>query len=324
MEINNLILIEGGTFDQIKKALTNWIEDHSPDLLTGLSFELFKNEDSGFAIRVDEKLESESFFYLINYLKYPVGINYEAEVKGYIVGTGDNLMKDKQLQVYNPPLEKGYENVFMVTPENETFKINLNGQISQEELIEVYQLPDNLSLVSLERFIVENQDKQNKKTETIFNAPEKRFFIMSASVLVAILFSLMFFKSIESFLSFNFIIGFCLWGWLANDYKMLQADKLYFGSLAFALLFFIYGYFIYHYYFPETKASMSLFSNSLPMIFLIFQRPLRLLFIRIYKREPVIKSNSSSFGDFGYVFILFMSSILITAFWLVDILEQTL
>lgn len=77
---NNLILINGGAYTEVKKALKKWIDLYSDQLENDLDFQLYKNGNGNHVIKVDDKLNNESFFYLVNYLNYPEGIDYKVDI----------------------------------------------------------------------------------------------------------------------------------------------------------------------------------------------------------------------------------------------------
>lgn len=76
MKIENQIFIKGGDYSDVKKALKQWISLYSANLQNIAPFKLYNSGKGTQVIMADEKLENEMFYFLVNYLHYPEGINY--------------------------------------------------------------------------------------------------------------------------------------------------------------------------------------------------------------------------------------------------------
>lgn len=313
MKIDNLILIKGGAYNDIKKALRQWIDLYSKDLEDGLTFQLFKNGSGYHIIQADKKLDNERFYFLINYLKYPEGIEYKIDVEGFTTGTDKNQLKDKELLVYISSTDKEYDNVFVTTSENENFKVDFGGRITEERERKTYLFPNDLNLGLPESITVQKKQNLNKPAENSTDKLEKRFKIISAIVLSAFVLTFFLFQSEDDFLTINYVIAFAVWGWLTFDYKILQVDKLYFSSVGLGLAIFLYGLFLNKYFDENIPMIQSV--TTMPIFLLIIQRPLRLGFIRVMKREPKVEKPAPSFADFVYIFLLWMITILIPVFY---------
>jgi hypothetical protein len=148
--------------------------------------------------------------------------------------------------------------------------------------------------------------KKNKKIE-------KRFIIISCIIFIAFILTFCFFQTKDNFLDINYYISFGVWGWLIYDYKILQNDKLYCSSVGLGLAIFFYGMFLNKNF--DENFSMIQSVTSMPIFLLIIQRPLRLLFIKIMKREPKVEKPAPSFADFLYIFILWMTTLIIPAMY---------
>lgn len=70
----NFIIIEGGAFVDIKKALRQWIDLYSESIDKECSLELYNNGFGKHIVKVDNRIDNERFCYLLNYLKYPENI----------------------------------------------------------------------------------------------------------------------------------------------------------------------------------------------------------------------------------------------------------
>ena len=77
MEVDNLIVVEGGIYTNIKKALRQWMESYVNDLPDDCSFTLSTNEKGIYFIQADEWLDNDLFYFLVNYLDCPRACPYE-------------------------------------------------------------------------------------------------------------------------------------------------------------------------------------------------------------------------------------------------------
>lgn len=311
MKIDNLILIKGGAYNDIKKALKQWIDLYSKDLEDGLTFQLYKNGSGNHIIQADERLDNERFYYLVNYLNYPEGIEYKFDIEGFTIGKDKNNLKDKELLVYISPTDKEYDNVFVTTSENYNFKVDFGGKIQEGREIKIYAYPTYLNLGQSENITVQNKQDLNKQIERPTNKLEKRFKIISALIFSAFVLTFFLFQTEDDFLTINYVVAFAVWGWLTFDYKILQIDKLYFSSVGLGLAIFFYGLFLNKNF--DENISMIQSVMTMPIFLLIIQRPLRLAFIRVMKREPKVEKPAPSFADFVYIFILWMITLIIPA-----------
>lgn len=313
MTVDNLIIIKGGAYNDIKKALRQWIDLYSKDLQDDLTFQLFKNGRGKHIIQADKRLNNERFYYLINYLNYPEGIEYKIDIEGFTTGKDDNKLKSKSLLVYISPTDQEYDNVFVTTSENENYKVDFGGRITETAERRNFKLPSDLTFELPETLAVEKRHDFETESGTINNNLNKRFKIISAIIISAFALTYLIFKADENFLKINFVIAFVVWGWLTVDYKILQVDKLYFGSVALGLTILLFGYLLKKELTNEENISLVLSGTSMPIFFLIIQRPARFVFKRIMKREPKVDRPAPSFADFVYIFILWTTTILIPA-----------
>jgi hypothetical protein len=306
---NNLILINGGAYTEIKKALKKWIDLYSNQIENDLDFKLYKNGNGNHVIKVDDKLNNESFFYLVNYLKYPEGIDYKIDIEGYT--TGENgLLKSKKILVFISPNDNEYDNVYVTTDENKNYKVDFGGRITLSDEKKLYKIPPKLNLNNPEILKVpksiKNKDKENEEKV------KKRFkillistiFISTSSLIVKFILN-----DNELFLQLTFLLGLGIWSWLFSDYKMLRIKKIYFKCIILSLFFLIYEMIILNIYNVKINNQSDLLIMN-PLTFLILQRPIRKLYIILFNREPEI-DNKSEITDIVYTTLLFFSSIIL-------------
>ncbi|MBK7626007.1 MAG: hypothetical protein IPJ16_02195 [Bacteroidales bacterium] len=101
-----------------------------------------------------------------------------------------------------------------------------------------------------------------------------------------------------------------IWGWFVLDYKMLQHLSFFLIAVAISIFPIIYSYILFQklltfdYRFIKS-------ASYLPIFLLTIQFPLRRLFIKILKREPVVDKPAPSMADFIYTIILWMTSLIL-------------
>ncbi|HRG64634.1 MAG TPA: hypothetical protein PLV12_02455 [Saprospiraceae bacterium] len=295
--------------------MRQWIDLYSKDLEDGLTFQLFNNDSGYTTIQADYRLDNESFYFLINYLKYPESIEYTIDVEGFTIGKDDNQLKDKALLVYISPSDEEYDHVLVTTSENENFKVDFGGKITETSEAKIYRLPNNLTYEAIETIVIDKRMNIEKVSEERTDILAKRFIIIAAIIISAYVLAFLIYNQSDNFMKANYTIAFAVWGWLVFDYKILQVDRLYLGSVALALMIFIYGYVLDHEFSDGNKADLVSIGTTMPIFFLLLQRPLRFAFKGIMGREPVVEKPVPSFADFVYFFILWMSTLLIPAYY---------
>jgi hypothetical protein len=312
MKRNNLIVINGGDYDKIKKALNQWIDLYSKDLQNGLTFELYRNGTEKHIIQVDERMDNERFYYLINYLKYPEEIEYEIDIEGFTTGKDRNKLKNKDLLVYISPKDQDYDNVFITTSDHENFKMDFGGKIKDGNESKIYSFPTNLNLGLSESITVQNKQKKAQHTAISTDNLEKRFKVIISIIVSLYFLTFLFYQKESNFLNLNYTMTSAVWFWLILDFKILQVNKLYFSAVALGLGLFIYGLFLDANF--EQKVPIILPLSTMPIFLLIIQRPLRFAFIKLIKREPEVENRPTSIPDLIYSLFLWMTISIIPLF----------
>ncbi|WP_321517592.1 hypothetical protein [uncultured Bacteroides sp.] len=314
VNIDNFIIIKGGLCNDIKKALQQWITLYSKDLVSNIKLELYILGLERYLIVADKRLNNEKFNYLINYLRYPEGIEYNISIEGYATVSDGKIypqnLLHKNILVYVPDNDKEFDNVFVTTEDNETYKIDFGGKVSRVYESRTFRIPDidtnllqkpeRIALTKLEITEVENE----KSKKSIKN----RFRIILALVIII--------AAINSFFLFiypnndissitTYILVFFVALWFDWDYKMLRIDKYYSYSIIIALLHLAYGHFIRKYLSEED--SFLYYGFYFPVLYLIIQKPVRLFFIRKFNREPIIEPHPPLLDGLYGITILFLT-----------------
>lgn len=308
MTTNNLIFIKGGSYNEIKKALRQWIDLYSKDLQDELSFQLFKNGRGNHIILADSRLDNERFYFLINYLKYPEGIEYQVEIDGFTIGKENNLLKDKQLLVYISPNDKDFDNVFVATADGKNYKVDFGGRIIEVIEKKEYIIDDKVHLDNPEIFKISKLEYNHEQNEKSQKRIENRFRIISLITLIVYTINLLVpfnSKGIEVIDQSSWIIFMGVGIWFLTDYEMLRIDRFYIKSLFIAIGVFTYGFLLSGFIQNDILEKMIFPSSLYPMTLLIVQWPTRRLFKLVFKREPEV-DNHGKFADLVYTIILFV------------------
>lgn len=311
MTTDNLIIIKGGEYNDIKKALRQWIDLYSKELPDVLTFSIFKIGRGNHIIQADKSLNNERFFYLVN---YPEDIEYKIDIEGYTIGKDRNQLKDKYLLVYISSTDKEYDNVFVATSENENFKIDFGGKITKTRENKIFNYPTDLILENPEAIKINRKAIVQKEEER----NENRFKILSIitfSLTVIGLFINLF--DPEIFRKFSFFLGMGIGLWFFGDYKMLQSDKLYLYCLGIATSYLLYILALN----GDFNKGILDFGALYPITLLIVQKPTRILYKTIFKREPEVDRPPKSYWDIPYMMILFFA-LAALPFIIMDILTK--
>jgi hypothetical protein len=212
--------------------------------------------------------------------------------------------------VYIPNNDKEYDNVFVVTEDDETFKISFKFRTKKirVEKQKTYHDVPNLQLQSKPEYVRLNKKKleilrQEQSNKSI--AKRFRLIFLMALGLIAISFSTLLINIGLFFKSTDFIC-LCLFLWFL-DYKMLQNNKYYCYCFLIATVVAGYGILMTHLF-----SDMEIIPFFIcPIFYLIGQKPLRLIFKKILKREPVIEKDPPSFLDAIYAMLLFVLPFLV-------------
>ena len=305
---NNLIIIKGGVYNNIKESLGQWISIYRDNLKDDFTFELYKNGQSNHIIKVDNRLGNELFFFLINYLKYPEGIESKISIEGFTTGKNDNIFKNKKLLVFISSADEEYDSVFVTTSENRTYRYDFEGKIGK--IIDVklnrnYKQPPDFSLENPK--ILNISEYIRKSEEISVKRIDKRFKIISFIGLVLLLIAhVIYLTDIDTFLIIFCVIEIGISGWFLSDYKMLQSNRHYIYCLLISIAFLGYGLLL-----KETlnfNIDPVIIVALYPLSLLVIQKPARLIFKSYFGFEPVVDKPAPTIEDGVYSLILIFGS----------------
>ncbi len=312
MERDQIILIHGGAYTDVKKALVQWIVLYKEAVGPDFQFQLYKLDRGQHLIQVDARVDNEHFFYLVNYLYYPEGIHYKVVVEGY------TTWRDMDVLVFMPEEERQPDNVYLVTTEKQVFKIDFGGKVNEVVMTKEYSRPD-IDLASLpppERIRQQSAIAHNQPAATaqkrLFSTgdhPERRFKTIILIVIALFILSYLEVGHRDRFQMINSGIALAVAGWLFYDYKLLQQRKYYAFSVALATAILFYGYYLVLHFSPPGESKSFAQATLIPFLFLALQYPSRYTFKVLMKREPVVDRPAPSVADFFYMAVLWMGVI---------------
>jgi len=303
MEIKqNTIYITGGTYALLIKALEQWIEAYTDVLNPDFIFQINPVSNNKHIIIADKRLNNKLFFFLVNYIKFPIKIEYNISLKAYTIL--ESHFTGKQAMIYIDENNKESDNVNAVTTDNEVLKFDFGGkskQINNSDVI--FTLPDFKLSDSKHSKIIKPKEKKNYKTND--NTESSASFQLN--IIIAICVIILIATAFFSHKYFFFVHPLVFFGYgllLFNLYKLLQHPKAYKKALVFSVILAIYGIILlltFHTY--EREKFLIFYSSLSPVIFLLYQKPIRLKFIALYGKEPIIEKNNKD-SDIIYGLVL--------------------
>jgi len=247
MTPNNLIIIKGGAYLDIKKALKQWIDIYLEKLQEDFVFKLFKNGRGKHIILADERLENNLFYFLVNHLDCPEGIDYKIDIEGFTTGKEDNILKDKKLLVYISSTDKDGDNVFVTTSENENFKVDFGGKIKETSEVKIYNPPMDLTFINPEIIKVDKAEfrqKQKEEAERLKNK-FKIYLVILMLLFLSTYFILFILQDKKLFLGSTAILNIAFIGCYNQIYRfddsLLKESTYYWHFFGLSVLWGIYG-----------------------------------------------------------------------------------
>ncbi|PSG90909.1 hypothetical protein [Aurantibacter aestuarii] len=155
------ILVENVDYNLIRRAVQDFTKNYDNPQQSHLKpiSELHKSDNNQVVITFPYDIDFEIFCYYVNYLKYPMDLNYKANVTGWTStkSTDHWLNKDFENQksmLFIDPNDREYDNVMLTTEDGRTYKIGFaigEGLQNQNETILKYK-PFEYKKSDLEKF----------------------------------------------------------------------------------------------------------------------------------------------------------------------------
>jgi len=123
----NLVIVSSASLHEIRTIINGFRERYKDDGLH-LDFQLAADGQGNFAITFPGDITFVYLCYLVNYLTYPIEVNRHFEVVGWTSvrpqkGLNEHRIAGKEVMLYIPPDDSEYDTVWLVTGQNELFKI---------------------------------------------------------------------------------------------------------------------------------------------------------------------------------------------------------
>ncbi len=307
MQHKDFVVLDGAPYEKVKTALENWISLYQERLDTTYSFEIFELKNNKQLIRINKPLPEFLFYFLVNYLHFPEGINYQVNIRGYCVEQHFKALINKKLMVFISPDCKEFDNVFVTTSDNQTFKVDFGGRITKQDKTTPYSKYEPVELTNSEVIKVKQNTKAQKMKNQAVGFSLSRFKFLWSFALVSLL--VLFTTDNQTTERFGAFLAFIIYLWLFADYKMLQNSKQQWYSLIFSFGFMLILSSMGILYVINNRAFY--ISLMLPFIFLLIQKYMRKAFLAKMKREPVIQRPAPSFADGAYTFLLLIITLLL-------------
>lgn len=312
MSIENTIIVRGGAYRDVKRALQTWINLSADYLLKDICFEMYRNGRGNHVIRTDSRLPNLQFFYLVNYLTYPMNIEYKAQVRGYMQGEENRDWPAVKLMVYISAKDTEYDNVFLVNEENNNYKVPfaLGEEVEEVSDATTYSMPVLSELIQPDVLSIQSEEiRKLEELEPIEDSSKKlkrAVFVFLAVCCFHFLFAFLI-KDTDVFALITFATFIGPGFWFGLNHEMLRYEAIFNRCFSLAIGVFLYGYLLYLGARPMIPNYLYIWSLY-PLTFLLIQWPLRRLYLKFFKREPRL-DRTGKVGDVLYSIILYSSFI---------------
>lgn len=300
----SFINITGASYEDVKKALGQWTDTYASGIDGDLFIGIHRSGPQSSVIKIGGQLPSDYFYYLVNYLRYPEGIKHNVTVAGYTVPRSPARIGGRKVMVYVPENDRDYDMVYAVTTDGTTYKIDFGGKVKVVPSAKSYIPADKWdSLTDWEPIKTDKgtsiKHERNISTE---GNPRNRLILLAVIVVLAV-FAGWLLSPADPRLSSNILlfVAPAVTIWFFFDYKMLRNNNLYFFSLLLSAAILLYQFHLIRRFSLSPRLNLA----TMPLSFLLAQKPARLIFKSSRGREPVVNINMAS-GDVFYGLMLFI------------------
>lgn len=308
----NTLLVENAEYQTLKRGLHDWCVLYAEHLPDKSQFSVYSDAAlNRFVVQADERITNEFFYYFVNYMHYPEGIQSQMRVLGYTQGNEPKELDGQLLMVYVHEKDDEYDNVMITTERGGFYKFDFGGNVTAMTYGRNYEVIPETQWKLIDNIQLESIQQQKGKQKIGYKTPEVRILLH----LLILIFSLIIGYDLTEitparFFELNFYAGLFFFVWLFMDYTLLQSKTLYLVCLALTSLFLLYGYKVITIFDNEDYVFQIMIITAMPLLLVVMQLPVRMLFKQIMKREPVVETPYPSFADFVYMMFLFFASIL--------------
>ncbi|MCL1969633.1 MAG: hypothetical protein FWF65_08830 [Bacteroidetes bacterium] len=252
MKTGKYIIVKKCTKTELKTILNDWLVMYVDGLRSKMIFEIAEINPTVFVLKVDENIDDTDFFYLVNYCAYPIGFKKTFEAEGHTIATKHKTLLNKNIYVFNNEREnekdKEYDNVWITTEENETYRFNFGGKFKKMDFRNNYKSLDinNLSII-YEKIIIKKDELldevKRKEDEKSRRSIAKRFKIISTILFVLIPLVFLINKHFSKFPDWmlTYSCSTLVAMWFIFDYKIFIDTKRTLICLLLSLLCVVFG-----------------------------------------------------------------------------------
>ena len=252
MKTEKYIIVKNCTKEELKTILNDWLVLYVNGLKSKMIFEIAEINPTVFLLVVDRSIDDTDFFYMVNYFAYPIDFKKTFEVTGHTTATKHKTLLNKNIYVFNNEREnekdKEYDNVWITTEDNETYKFDFGGKYKKMDFESKYKPLniDNLSL-TYEQINTDKKELLEKATkreeEKSKRSVEKRFKIISTVlfVLIPLVFLINKCFSYLEDITLNLFCAGTIMLWFMMDYKIFSNIKRTFICVLLSLLNIAFG-----------------------------------------------------------------------------------
>lgn len=282
----NIITIKGTDKSNIKKVVNSWFKLNAENS-TNKTFDLYQLENDFHVLKINETINNIEFFVLINYLQFPVKIEYDVIVEGYTVGNEFDVFNGKNLKVFFNTEENEFDEISITTDEDINYiykmddtllEIDINNKYS-ELVLNNLENPEFVKFNKAE-YTYKEIEKDSEKIEIRFKILLIFYFILIGLVNINILNN----NSVENVSNLFGIIGMGFWSWILVDEK-LRNHKKYFYKLTLMSLLIILNAEIFYFKNDFAKDTHTIVFVYFTFTTLISYKLIKILYIDLLKNE---------------------------------------
>ena len=247
--MEKFIIIINCTNDQLKTILNDWLVLYVNQLNSKSVFEFAEIKPNRFILKIDKSIGDTLFFFLVNYLAFPIGFKKTFEVAGYTTASKHKKFLNKKIYVFNNLQQTEFDNVWITTEYNETYKFDFGGGLKKISDNNFKYVKPNIEdkPISYEQIIFNKKElleeikikEEEKKKRNL----EKRFKIISIILFIGMPIAFLIKQIIQTpdfefwlIPSFLMAISF----WFVMDYKIFHNIRRVLICVLLSLLFFVF------------------------------------------------------------------------------------
>lgn len=295
---NNIVVIKDLDYETVKSDFKDYFKMYEQNFQNGTTFILYSSNDAT-VIQAPENIDDDNFFFLANYMGL-LDAEKSYYFRAYYKAKELSKIKGKRLNLYMDMDKTKYDDVFVVTEDNEHYQVDMGFNFKRiSDSITFSETPTFESLVERDRYVgkdyvepVPEEEKRKKWDNRYFNFA---YAVLGFGNVYGHLYGLN--STALIFASITLV------GWWFFDYKLLQ-NQLNYNKAFFVSALFLCSVLLIPIREAGVHPEMKYWLMILPLVFLAVQYPARKVFIKRFKREPKVEKPARSIEDFFYTISL--------------------